>query len=58
MIAGAIFDAVFGQVEDLPGDILRTGVRAAIGVAPLVAIAATAWVFGIRRYARRFRRPG
>jgi len=54
-IAGAILDAALAQVDDLPGTILRTGVRAAVAVAPLVAVAAAAWVIGVRRYAARFR---
>jgi hypothetical protein len=54
IIAGAIIDAAFDQVDDLPGTILRTGVLAAVAVAPLVATAAAGWVIGVRRYAARF----
>ena len=54
IIAGVIIDAAFGQVDDLPATILRTGVLAAVAVAPLVAVAAAGWVIGVRRYAARF----
>lgn len=40
------------------GLVLRDGVTAAILVSPLIALAATAWVVGVRRWPGRRRDPG
>jgi hypothetical protein len=55
VIAGAILDAALEPVTDLPGEILRRGVLAALGVAPLVILAVAGWLWSVRRYARRLR---
>ena len=55
VIAGAILDAALEPVNDLPGEILRRGVLAALGVAPLVILAVAGWLWSVRRYARRLR---
>ncbi len=50
VIGGFIIGAVLGH--DLTGDIVRTGVTIALGVAPAVALAATLWVLVLRRLGR------
>ena len=55
VIAGVIVDAALERIDDLPGMILRRGVLAAIGVAPLVVLAVAGWLWSVRRYARRLR---
>jgi hypothetical protein len=53
VIAGAILDAALERIDDLPGEILRRGVLAAVAVAPLVVLAVVGWLFSVRRYAGR-----
>lgn len=53
IVIGAFFLSLFARGHpDLAGPILRAGVMAAVGVAPLVAVAAAIWVLGVRRLAR------
>jgi hypothetical protein len=53
VIAGFLFDSLYGESRDLAGTVLRGGVIAAVRVIPLVAWAAIAWVIGVRRFATR-----
>lgn len=53
LITGAIIDALASSIEDLVIDILRSSVRAGVGVTPLVLLAVVGWVVIVRRYARR-----
>ena len=53
VVIGAVVLVTFvPEAPDLPGPILRTGVLVAVGVAPIVAVAAAVWVFAVRRVAR------
>lgn len=50
ILIGALVVDVFAPPSvDLVGPLLRGGVMAAIGVAPLVALASAAWVLAVRR---------
>ena len=50
LIGGFILGAAIGN--DLTGPILRAGVTMALSAAPIVALAAAAWVIAIRRMGR------
>ena len=50
LIGGFILGAAIGN--DLTGPILRAGVSTAMGVAPIVALAAASWVIVVRRIGR------
>lgn len=53
LVIGALVLGIFLRGgPDLAGPILRAGVSAALGVAPLVALASTVWVVAVRRLAR------
>ena len=52
-IAAAIVDAAADEASGLAATVLRSGVNAAVSVAPLVAIAVVGWVIIVRRYAAR-----
>jgi hypothetical protein len=53
LIAGWFLDLATDQANDVPSRILRLGVRAVVGVAPLVILAVVGWVVIVRRYAAR-----
>ena len=53
IVIGAFVTGAFvAGGADLAGPILRSGVSAALGVAPLVALAAAVWVLAVRRLGR------
>lgn len=52
VIGAFIVSAFVHGGADLAGPILRAGVSAALGVAPLVALGAAFWVFAVRRLSR------
>jgi hypothetical protein len=53
IIIGAFVVGVFAHDgPDLTGPLLRAGVSAAMGIAPLVALCAAAWVLAVRRLVR------
>lgn len=53
IVIGALVVDIFAAPRvDLVGPLLRGGVMAAIGVAPLVALASAAWVVTVRRLSR------
>ncbi len=53
IVIGAFVLSAFAQGgADLAGPILRAGVSAALGVAPLVALSASLWVLSVRRLSR------
>jgi len=52
VVIGALVLSVLVPGQDLAGPILRSGVLAAISVAPIVAIASATWVVGVRRTGR------
>lgn len=49
VIAALVLGAVATGGADLAGPILRAGVRAAVGIGPLVALVAAGWVLAVRR---------
>ena len=51
VISGWILDGFTGS-SDLAGTVLRRGVTEALAAAPVVALAAGAWVLGVRRLGR------
>ncbi len=51
-IGAVVLDVFAPRSIDLVGPVLRGGVTAAIGVAPLVALASTTWVIAVRRLSR------
>ena len=52
VIGAWLLGAAFPRGSDLAGMILRTGVQAAVGIAPLVALVAAGWVLAVRRLER------
>jgi hypothetical protein len=53
VIAGFFLDFASDRVTDAPSAIVRGGVLAALGVAPLVVLAVSGWLVIVRRYAAR-----
>ena len=53
VIGALVLDFFAPPSVDLVGPLLRGGVMAAIGVAPLVALASASWVLAVRRLSRR-----
>lgn len=51
VITGWILDGFALGTPDLAGSVLRRGVSEALAAAPVVAIAAAAWVLAVRRWA-------
>lgn len=58
VIGAVVFSLFVKGGPDLAGSILRGGVLAALGVAPLVALGAACWVVAVRRFGRPPTRPG
>ena len=52
VIGAFVLGLVVPGESDMAGSILRAGVRAALGIAPLVALVAAGWVVAIRRLDR------
>src|SRR3954454_15519228 len=52
VITGFVVGAVYGH--DVTAWLLRAAVNSAVGIAPLVAIAAAIWVIALRRLGRRW----
>lgn len=52
LVIGAAVIDLLDEVDDLPARVLRAGVITAVGIAPLLAAAAAAWVVTVRRLAR------
>lgn len=52
LIGALVVDIFAAPNVDLVGPLLRGGVMAAVGVAPLVALASAAWVLAVRRLSR------
>jgi hypothetical protein len=52
LIGALVVDVFAAPTVDLVGPLLRGGVMAAVGVAPLVALASAAWVLAVRRLSR------
>ena len=48
VIGGFVLGLVAPDGPDLAGPILRGGVRAALGIAPIVAVVAATWVLAVR----------
>lgn len=52
VIGAFVLSAFVKGGADLAGPLLRAGVTTALGIAPLVALAATLWVLAVRRLSR------
>jgi hypothetical protein len=52
VIGAFVVGAMAHDGPDLTGPLLRAGVTAALGIAPLVALCAAAWVLAVRRLVR------
>ena len=52
VIGAFVFGLLWPGEPDLAGPILRAGVRAAVGIAPLVAVVAAGWVVAVRWFDR------